>query len=75
MYAFSLSWPGEKLELSTVKPKKGSKIYMLGVKTPLKWEFKNDKLSIQLPARMQDPANRPCSHAWAFKITCEQVSN
>lgn len=74
MFAFSLSWPGEKLELQTVKPKKGSKIYMLGVKRSLKWKYKGDKLTILLPAELQDPANRPCNHVWGFKIQDERNS-
>ncbi len=73
LYAFSLSWPGERLELQTVKPKKGSKIYMLGVKKSLKWHYKENKLVIRIPEALQDSVNRPCSNAWGFKITGRQI--
>jgi alpha-L-fucosidase len=68
IYAFSLSWPGEQLKLTSVKPKKGSKIYMLGINTPLKWKYKNNTLIVQLPAKLQQATGRPCEHAWGFKI-------
>lgn len=74
LYAFSLSWPGEKLELQTVKPKKGSKIYMLGVNKPVKWKYKKDNLIILLPESLQNPDNRPCAHAWGFKITGARIA-
>ncbi len=68
LYAFSLSWPGEKLVLQTVKPKKGSKIFMLGVKKHLKWTYNDNQLTIQLPDALQNSSNRSSNFAWAFKI-------
>ncbi len=74
IYAFSLSWPGKELELQTVKPKKGSKIYMLGVKKPLKWKYRKNSLIIQMPAGLQHAGSRPCQHAWGFKVDGTQAS-
>ena len=75
IYAFTLSWPGQELKLESVKPKKGSKIYMLGFKKPLKWMYKNGILSIILPTGMQDAQHRPCTYAWAFKIETGETIN
>jgi alpha-L-fucosidase len=68
IYAISLRWPGEKLVLKSVHPRPGSEITMLGLNTPLPWHSDNAGLVIELPARLQDPANRPCVQAYTFKI-------
>lgn len=68
LYAISLKWPGEKLTLNTVRARSGSKIHMLGRDEPLDWEQNDDALSISIPYEMQNPANRPCEHAWVFRI-------
>ena len=69
VYAISLEWPGDRLELKSVEPANGSKIYMLGHKNPLKWEVKNGTTTIFLPEKLQKEANRPCGHAYTFKIS------
>jgi alpha-L-fucosidase len=67
LYAIVTEWPGKSLSLSTVKPKANSKITMLGFDKPLQWQMK-DALEIKLPRRLQEPQNRPCEHAWVFRI-------
>src|SRR5208283_225358 len=39
IYAIARGWPGKTLNLKTVEPKKGSKVYMLGLKKPLDWTY------------------------------------
>jgi alpha-L-fucosidase len=68
VFAISLEWPGKQLELKSVEPEKGSKIYMLGYDKPLKWSYKNGTTTITLPANLQNEANRPCEHAYTFRI-------
>jgi alpha-L-fucosidase len=69
VYAMSLGWPGQTLALRSVQPKVGSKITMLGVKEPLGWRKGEDQgIVIDLPAALQNEANRPCKLAYAFKI-------
>jgi alpha-L-fucosidase len=68
LYAFSLAWPVEKLVLETVRPRKGSKIYMMGVKKPLKWIYKNKQLTIMVPQRLQLEPNHITKFACGFKI-------
>jgi len=41
---------------------------MLGVKEPLTWVNTSEGLVIDISQQLQDPAKRPCQHAWAFKI-------
>jgi len=70
IYAISRGWPGQLLNLKTVEPKQGSKIYMLGWAKPLKWKYnKATGLEISLPAELQEESKRPCKIAWSFKIT------
>jgi alpha-L-fucosidase len=68
LYALCLEWPGDKLTLESVRAREGSAIRMLGWDEPLEWEQNDDALSIALPQPLQDPARRPCKHAWVFKI-------
>ena len=69
VYALCLKWPGKRLTLKTVRPEVGSTITMLGVERPLRWRFDEAKgLVIDLPERLQDEKNRPCTAAWAVKI-------
>ncbi len=66
VYAVSSVWPGNYFKLSDVKPIAGSQVYMLGVKEPLKWEWKNNSLNIQIPQSIQN--NKPCDYSYSFKI-------
>ena len=69
VYAFCLRWPGKRLTLKTVRPEGGATITMLGVEEPLRWRFGGAKgLVIDLPERLQEEKNRPCTAAWAVKI-------
>ena len=69
VYAHTLSWPGKQLLLTSVKPKTGSNIYMLGKSEPLKWKYDSAQgLTIDVPEQLQTEANRPCKYAWTFKI-------
>jgi alpha-L-fucosidase len=68
VYAISLEWPGKLLQLKSVKPVEGSKIYMLGYKKPLEWNYKDGVTSIVIPEKLQKEANRPCKYAYTFRI-------
>ena len=69
VYAIALHWPERELLLTTVKPRPGSAIRMLGYPDPLPWKLDSARgLSIAIPAELQDPAHRPCDFAWCFKI-------
>ncbi len=69
VYAISLKWPGERLALESLRAKAGSKIFMLGVGQPLDWRNQaRAGLVIEIPKALQDPAKRPCPHAWALCV-------
>ncbi len=73
IYAITRAWPGPTLNLKTVEPKKGSKVYMLGWKKPLEWSYATSTgLDITIPPDLQDEPKRPCQVAWSFKITPAQ---
>jgi alpha-L-fucosidase len=69
VFAISLEWPGKNLELKSVKPADGSKIYLLGYKEALEWSHKNGVTTIVLPEKLQKESNRPCQYAYTFKIS------
>jgi len=71
VYAICLKWPGQALTLSTVKPRAGSGIHMLGADKPLTWRQADKGLVIDFPSALQDEAKRPCRFAWAFKIEAD----
>ncbi|MBI4326826.1 MAG: alpha-L-fucosidase, partial [Chloroflexi bacterium] len=69
IYAISLSWPGESLRLRNLLPRPGSTVRMLGLTEPLEWKMDElDRLAVELPARLQEAANRPCQQAYVFKL-------
>lgn len=71
VYAFYL--PGkeemkmpEKVMIYSMKPVKGSRVYMLGYDKPLHWETKGAGFLIDLPKTLQ--TNPVCKDAWTFKF-------
>ncbi|MDR3262499.1 MAG: alpha-L-fucosidase [Tannerella sp.] len=68
VYLFTEQWPGTELSVESVTPEKGSKVYMLGYDKPLKWSQTDKGIKIELPEVLQSPENRPCEHAWVFRV-------
>jgi alpha-L-fucosidase len=66
VYAFVKKFPEKELIIKSVTPKKGSKIYLLGYKKPLKWQQTAEGVKIEIPDELQSPENRACEHAWGF---------
>jgi alpha-L-fucosidase len=73
VYAFALTWPGERLSLRSIRPAEGSTIQMMGAEVPLKWTLQGAGLEVQIPPELQDESRRPCRFAWAFQIRTEAV--
>jgi alpha-L-fucosidase len=73
LYATVLAWPGEAASIKSLVPKGNTwtglypseiaSITMLGDGAELPWKFTPDALVIQTPK------NKPCDHAYVFKIT------
>lgn len=70
VYAIATKWPGKYLELKSIVPKAGSRIYLLGEKEPLKWSYDRSirSTSIEIPDRLQESPRRPCKYAYTFRI-------
>jgi alpha-L-fucosidase len=68
VYAIMKEWPGKELHLKKIGAEKRSEIRMLGYDKPLKWVDANGEVTIKLPDKLKDESNRPCEHAWVFKI-------
>lgn len=68
VYAICLEWPGPRLTLESVQPRKGSQIHLLGYPEPLPWKRTKKGLAITIPETLQDETHRPCQYAWAFRI-------
>ncbi|GHT38977.1 alpha-L-fucosidase [Bacteroidia bacterium] len=68
VFAFTEKWPGTEILIPSVNPKKGSQIYLFGYKKPLKWSQTSEGVKVIIPEELQVPENRPCEHAWGFKI-------
>jgi alpha-L-fucosidase len=61
-YAIITGHKDYKVLLQSVKPAAGSKVRMLGVKSPLPWKMVGDQVEIQLPLKL------PTDYAWVLKI-------
>ncbi|MDR3236025.1 MAG: alpha-L-fucosidase [Prevotellaceae bacterium] len=68
VFAFTEKLPEKELIISTVTPKKGSKIYLLGYEKPLTWVLTEKGVRIKIPHALQSPENRPCDYAWGFQL-------
>lgn len=75
LYAFAMSWPGEKLQLKTVVPAKGSEIYLLGYTKPLHYTYVKGILNITLPAELTPDHPLRKNVAWGFRLEGKQKNN
>ncbi|QZE15454.1 alpha-L-fucosidase [Halosquirtibacter laminarini] len=66
LYAISLEWPGKELRIPIEKPKRGTKVTILGVEKPLKWRYKHGAIVVDLSSF--GPNDLPCQWSWTFKI-------
>ena len=65
LYATCLGWPGEEVTIESLKTLYESEIRsieMLGIDAELEWSLTQEGLKIKTPA------NRPCEHAYVFKV-------
>ena len=65
LYATVLGWPGAEITIASLKdlyPTEIHSVSMLGVEGELSWSLNNAGLQIQTPRE------RPCDHAYVFKI-------
>jgi len=73
VYAAVLNWPDppltvREISLRSVRARSGSQVRMLGLDQPLKYTQDDHALTITIPACIDDPATRPCKHAFCFAI-------
>lgn len=62
VYAIITRQTGNAITIKQVKPKTGSKIYMLGVSEPLDWKTTPEGTVVSLPGKL------PAAYAWTLKI-------
>ncbi|MEO8656950.1 MAG: alpha-L-fucosidase C-terminal domain-containing protein [Bryobacteraceae bacterium] len=63
----ALEWPEETLRLTSLKGKQVTKVEMLGLSEPVKWN--QDAAAL----RTEPPSKRPCRYAYTFRITCKSL--
>lgn len=69
VYAILTKWPGARLTLNSVRARRGSSVTLLGVNTPMSWEFDSSRgTTITFPENLRQAGNRPCEYAWSLKI-------
>lgn len=68
VYAILKDWPNEDLLLTSVRAASGSSVHMLGYDREIEWENTTEGIRIKLPEQLKQDKNRPCEHAWVFKI-------
>lgn len=72
IYAHCLEWPGDRLVLKTVKPKKGSNVIFMGTNTPVKWNYSEKTgLVIATPASLLKSVPEAERLAFTFQIECQ----
>ena len=74
IYAICLRWPGTSLRLNTVRGTQTQNVILLGSQEHLHFSKDGtDQLAIEIPSRLQDPANQTSKVAWVFKIGLKEV--
>ena len=69
VYVIMTEWLGREITLTSLRPRDGSKVVMLGSEAQLQWSTDATRGTvIRLPENLQSPANRPCEHAWSLKV-------
>ena len=69
VYAHCAKWPGEQLELNSIKAKESTKVYMLGYDEPLKWKRSaSGGMAIDTPEKLRIAIPEEEQLAYAFKI-------
>jgi alpha-L-fucosidase len=74
LYAICLGWPGEATTIKSLGSNSPlgtgriEQIQMLGSAEPLPWSQEEDGLHVKTPSQ------RPCEHAYTFKITLKNAS-
>jgi alpha-L-fucosidase len=71
-YGIALQQPKKTINFKHLKPKEGSKVYLLGYDKPLNWKFDEaQRLTIDVPAAATK--DKKLSHAWVFKVEGEEL--
>jgi len=71
IYVHCLEWPLGQIVLKTVKPRRGSKIYLLGYEHPIDWWLnESDNLVIETPATLLNtiPEDQRLAHSFRVRI-------
>jgi alpha-L-fucosidase len=69
VYAFVETFPEKDIIISSVTPKKKSRVRLIGYDKPLKWQSAGDGgIRIEIPDALKTPENRPCEYAWTFQF-------
>ncbi len=72
-FAIVMEKPDRTIILKNLKPKKDSKITLLGYENPLEWSFdKKEGLIIILPSKVLQTWSKD-TYAWTFKITGNEI--
>jgi alpha-L-fucosidase len=75
VFAILNQWPGTQVTLKSVQPKPGSQVTLLGSTAKLRWTYDSAQGTvITLPENLQQPANRPCDHAWSLRIEAAETT-
>jgi len=72
VYAVALAWPADgRLCIAALGGNEGvgavAKVELLGTDVPVAWAQSDEALTITLPP------DRPCEHAWAFRVTFREA--
>lgn len=68
IYAIRLGWPGRRLNIHSIPAEAVTRIILLGYDQPLEWRAHGGGIQVLLPEALQDPARRPGTFAYSFRI-------
>lgn len=65
LYIICTKWPTRTFSVDGIK--KATEVSLVGSNIPVKYKFSKNKLKITAPNI--NPGNKPCDHAWVFKVS------
>lgn len=65
LYIICTKWPAHTFSIDGIK--KASQVSLVGSTIPVKYKLSKNKLTVTAPGI--NPGNKPCDHAWVFKVS------
>ena len=68
VYAFINDLSSDVITISSLQPRTGSEVRLLGYEKKLTWTVSDEGVKINIPEELQNGKNDPCKYMWTLKF-------